>query len=90
MLRSAKLIERMLAQNDFDEITQDFKYYEDDSDMYKDEGSILPLWRFSNDFIKKKCINSVSWNRKYDDLFAISAGSSNKLIEIHNDFFCIF
>lgn len=54
--------------------------------MYKDEGTILPLWRFSNDFIKKKCINSVSWNRKYDDLFAISAGSSNKL-EIYNDFF---
>jgi hypothetical protein len=43
-----KILERMANQNAEDEIFQDFKYWEDASDQFRDgEGSLLPLWRFS-------------------------------------------
>ena len=48
MLRSAKILERMVNLNTHDEIAQDFRFWEDQSDEYKEaEGSLLPLWRFS-------------------------------------------
>ena len=78
MLFSAKLIERMINQNEFDDIMQDYKYYEDLSDAFKDkEGTLLPLWKFTNDCTKKMSVTSMCWNPQYSDLFAISIGSCN-------------
>lgn len=75
MTKSVKLIERMLCQNTFDDIMLDFKYWEDASDMYKKDGSLLPLWKFSSQLTKKMCITSICWSPKYSDLFAVSTGS---------------
>lgn len=76
MARALKIMERLVNQNADDEIFQDFKYWEDASDQYRDgEGSLLPLWRFSTDRTKKKQVTSLSWNPTHADLFAVGYGS---------------
>eukprot|EP01136_Pigoraptor_vietnamica_P011058 Opistho-1_new@49440 len=76
MLRSAKIIERMVNQNTFDDIAQDFKYWEDQSDEFRDnEGTLLPLWKFVYDKAKRKAVTSLCWNPQYHDLFAVGYGS---------------
>ncbi|GFO14080.1 dynein intermediate chain 1, axonemal [Plakobranchus ocellatus] len=73
---AAKIVERMVNQNTYDDIAQDFKYWEDVSDEFRDsEGTLLPLWKFSFEKAKKLAITSVCWNPKYRDLVAVSCGS---------------
>ena len=37
----------MVNQNTYNDIAQDFKYWEDASDEFREtEGTLLPLWRF--------------------------------------------
>ena len=65
ILRSAKVLERMLNLNTFDEIAQDFRFWEDQSDEFKDvDGSLLPLWRFSFEQAKNLEITCLRWNPK--------------------------
>lgn len=74
--KSAKIIERMVNQNTFDEIAQDFKYYEDDADEFREqEGTLLPLWKFSYEKSKKLSVTALGWNPKYPDLFTVGYGS---------------
>jgi dynein intermediate chain 1 len=74
--KAAKILERMVNQNTFDDIAQDFKYYEDDADEFRDqEGTLLPLWKFFYEKSKKLSITSLAWNPKYSDLFAVAFGS---------------
>ena len=62
MGRALKIVERMVNQNREDEIYQDFKYWEDLSDQYRDgEGSLLPLWRFASDRTKHKHVTCLQW-----------------------------
>ncbi len=76
MGRMLKILERMVNQNAEDEIFQDFKYWEDQSDQFRDgEGSLLPLWRFSTDRTKRKQVTAISWNPRYPDMFAVGYGS---------------
>ncbi|CAM9435129.1 unnamed protein product, partial [Ectocarpus sp. 4 AP-2014] len=71
-----KILERMVNQNAEDEIFQDFKYWEDASDHFREgEGSLLPLWRFSTDRTKRKQVTALAWNPQYPDLFAAAYGS---------------
>ncbi|XP_050402811.1 dynein intermediate chain 2, ciliary isoform X2 [Patella vulgata] len=73
---ASKIVERMVNQNTYDDVAQDFRYWEDVSDDYRDqEGTLLPLWRFSHDKAKKLAVSSLCWNPKYNDLFAASFGS---------------
>lgn len=76
MGKGLKIIERMVNQNAEDEIFQDFKYWEDASDQFREgEGSLLPLWRFSSDRAKKKQVTALCWNSAFSDLFAVGYGS---------------
>ena len=76
MASSLKIMERLVNQNTYDEILQDYKYYEDISDNYKDaDGTLLPLWKFANEKVKKKHVTSMCWNHEYTDLFAVGYGS---------------
>ena len=60
MAAAAKVIERMVNQNTFNEITQDFKFWEDASDQYRDgEGTMLPLWKFFHEKAKKKHVTNT-------------------------------
>uniref|UniRef100_A0A3P8V4U6 Dynein axonemal intermediate chain 1 n=1 Tax=Cynoglossus semilaevis TaxID=244447 RepID=A0A3P8V4U6_CYNSE len=74
--KAAKILERMVHQNIFDDIAQDFKYFEDPSDEFRDpEGTLLPLWRFQYEKAKRLSVTALCWNGKYQDLFAVGMGS---------------
>eukprot|EP01035_Chromulina_nebulosa_P019156 gene19156-24998_t len=76
MSNALKILERMVNQNAEDEIFQDFKYYEDASDNYRNgEGTLTPLWRFLTEKSKKYHVTCLRWNPNYPDLFAVGYGS---------------
>ncbi|NXD44336.1 DNAI1 protein, partial [Copsychus sechellarum] len=76
--KAAKIAERMVNLNTFDDIAQDFKYFEDASDEFRgQEGTLLPLWKFQSEKTKKLAVTAISWNPKYKDLFAVGYGSCN-------------
>lgn len=76
MSNALKILERMVNQNAEDEVFQDFKYWEDASDFYRNgEGSLLPLWRFNTERTKRKQVTTLCWNPNYPDLFAVGYGS---------------
>mmetsp|Transcript_84867 Transcript_84867/g.205776 ORF Transcript_84867/g.205776 Transcript_84867/m.205776 type:complete len:705 (+) Transcript_84867:326-2440(+) len=76
MGRSLKILERMVNQNEEDEEYTDFKYWEDLSDQFRDgQGSLLPLWRFTDTRVKRKMVTGISWNPGYSDLLAVSYGN---------------
>ena len=55
-------VERMVNQNTYDDIAQDFSYFEDISDEYREsEGTLLPLWKFSYDKIKRLTVTAICW-----------------------------
>jgi len=81
---AAKIIERMVNQNTFDDIAQDFAYFEDASDEYRDqEGTLLPLWKFSYDKSKRLAITAICWSPKYPDMFAVGQGSYDFMKQGH-------
>jgi|TARA_B110000977_G_scaffold141161_1_gene179140 dynein intermediate chain 1 len=48
MTKAVRVMERMVNQNSYDDIAQDFKYWEDQSDQFREgEGTLLPLWKVS-------------------------------------------
>eukprot|EP00873_Tetraselmis_striata_P040142 jgi/Tetstr1/460406/TSEL_000083.t1 len=74
--RALRVLERTVNQNSFNDIAQDFKYWDDASDQFREgEGTLLPLWKFFTDKAKKKHITSICWNPEYLDMFAVSYGS---------------
>jgi dynein intermediate chain 1 len=78
LLKAAKILERMVNQNTYNDIAQDFKYWEDASDEFREtEGTLLPLWRFVFEKAKNMEITSLCWNPAYKDLFAAAFGSCN-------------
>ncbi|KER33956.1 hypothetical protein T265_12527 [Opisthorchis viverrini] len=71
-----KILERMINQNTHDEVAQDFKYYEDPSDEYRDQnGTLLPLWNFAFEKARKLAVTALCWSPRYNDLFAVGHGS---------------
>mmetsp|Transcript_34370 Transcript_34370/g.61590 ORF Transcript_34370/g.61590 Transcript_34370/m.61590 type:complete len:646 (-) Transcript_34370:475-2412(-) len=76
MLHSLRLMERMVNQNTYNDISDDYKYWEDAADQFKEDGgTLLPLWKFTSDKVKKKTVTSICWNPRYNDLFAVGYGS---------------
>uniref|UniRef100_A0A8C4S5P0 Dynein axonemal intermediate chain 1 n=1 Tax=Erpetoichthys calabaricus TaxID=27687 RepID=A0A8C4S5P0_ERPCA len=71
-----QILERMVNQNRFDDIAQDFKYFEDASDEFREqEGTLLPLWKFQYEKAKKLAVTALCWSQVYKDLFAVGHGS---------------
>ncbi|CAL8336258.1 unnamed protein product [Merluccius merluccius] len=76
VIKVSKIFERMVNQNTFDDIAQDFKYFEDASDELREqEGTLLPLWKFQYDRAKRLSVTALCWNKNYPDLFAVGMGS---------------
>ncbi|XP_046145422.1 dynein intermediate chain 2, ciliary [Osmia bicornis bicornis] len=91
MLQAAKTLERMVNQNIFDEILQDYRYWDDPSDEFKNgEGSLLPLWKFSYEKTKKHHVTDLCFNNRYYDLFAVSYGTMSFSSMITNGAICLF
>ena len=61
MFSGIKLMERMVNQNAENDIYHDFKYWEDKSDEFRTEGdgTLLPLWRFASEKVKRKQVSAV-------------------------------
>ncbi|CCW66087.1 unnamed protein product [Phytomonas sp. Hart1] len=70
-----KIMERMVNQNDCFDIIDDFKFWEDQSDLYKEEGTLLPLWQFYTERSKKRSVTCIAQSNKYIDFFAVGYGS---------------
>jgi len=76
MTKAVRVMERMVNQNSYDDIAQDFKYWEDQSDQFREgEGTLLPLWKFYNEKAKRRHVTAICWNPEYTDLFAVGYGS---------------
>ncbi|KAF8566031.1 hypothetical protein P879_08949, partial [Paragonimus westermani] len=85
-----KIVERMINQNTHDEIAQDFKYYEDPSDEFRDQtGTLLPMWMFTFERAKKLAVTALCWSSKYSDLFAVGHGSYDFLRQL-NGLICFY
>jgi dynein intermediate chain 1 len=76
-LKRITTLERMANQNTYDEITQDFKYWDDAADELREskEGTLLPLWEFQYLREKKKQVTAIAWNPANSDLFLVAYGS---------------
>ncbi|XP_076223686.1 dynein intermediate chain 2, ciliary isoform X1 [Nomia melanderi] len=91
MLQAAKTLERMVNQNIFDDIAQDYRYWDDPSDEFKDgEGSLLPLWKFSYEKTKKHDVTGLCFNGRYYDLFAVSYGTMSFNSPLTTGKVCLF
>ncbi|XP_034947579.1 dynein intermediate chain 2, ciliary [Chelonus insularis] len=91
MLQAAKTLDRMVNQNIFNEILQDYRYWNDPSDEFKDgEGSLLPLWKFQYEKTKKHDVTDLCFNARYYDLFAVSFGSFSFDSPVSNGTVCLF
>ncbi|XP_058884793.1 dynein intermediate chain 2, ciliary-like [Acipenser ruthenus] len=74
--KSSKIIERMVNQNTFDDIAQDFKYFQDASDEFREQdGTLLPLWKFQYDKAKRLAVTALCWSQTYKDMYAVGHGS---------------
>lgn len=85
-----KVLERMINQNTYDDIAKgkksffsnmritifvDYRYWDDPSDEFRDEeGTLLPLWKFTYDRTKRNTVTDISWNPYYYDLFVVCFG----------------
>lgn len=75
-LKCWQILERMINQNIFDDIANDYRYWEDPADEYREgEGTLLPLWKFQYERTKKMNITDIMFNPHYYDLFAVCFGS---------------
>lgn len=75
-MRCWQILERMINQNIFDDISNDYRYWEDPADEYRDgEGNLLPLWKFQYEKTKKMNVTELTFNPSYYDLFAVCYGS---------------
>uniref|UniRef100_A0A2A4JMW1 Dynein intermediate chain 2, ciliary n=1 Tax=Heliothis virescens TaxID=7102 RepID=A0A2A4JMW1_HELVI len=70
------ILERLVNQNIYDDIAQDYRYWDDPSDEFREGmGSLLPLWKFQFDPMRSHAVCDVQWNPHYQDLFAVAYGS---------------
>lgn len=75
-MRCWQILERMINQNIFDDISNDYRYWEDPADEFREgEGNLLPLWKFQYEKTKKMNVTEIVFNPAYYDLFAVCYGS---------------
>ncbi|EPZ33815.1 hypothetical protein O9G_002527 [Rozella allomycis CSF55] len=76
LAKSFRILERMANQNTYEDVAQDYKYWEDASDEFREgKGTLLPLWTFNCEVDKRKQVTAVAWNYQYKDFFAVGYGS---------------
>ncbi|CAG5055636.1 unnamed protein product [Parnassius apollo] len=70
------ILERLVNQNIYDDIAQDYRYWDDPSDEFREGmGSLLPLWKFQFEPMRSHAVCDLQWNPHYQDLFAVAYGS---------------
>ncbi|XP_053964921.1 dynein intermediate chain 2, ciliary [Anastrepha ludens] len=90
-LKAWQILERMINQNIYEEIANDYRYWEDPADEYREqEGTLLPLWKFNYDRIRKLSVTDLLFNPKYYDLFAVCYGSHEFMKQPNEGAICFF
>ncbi|CAB3228922.1 unnamed protein product [Arctia plantaginis] len=85
------ILERLVNQNVYDDIAQDYRYWDDPSDEFREGmGSLLPLWKFQFDPMSKHAVCDVQWNTHYQDLFAVAYGSLDFTNQQKNGCLCMY
>jgi dynein intermediate chain 1 len=72
-----KTMERLVNQNAEEKLYHAIKYFDDEADAEKADGSgsLMPLFSFSYPPAKGRTVTALCWNPKYVDLFAVGYGS---------------
>lgn len=69
----------------------DYRYWEDPSDEFREEeGTLLPLWKFSYEKTKKMNVTDLCFNTLYYDLFAVCFGSLDFMKQGPEGMVCLF
>lgn len=69
----------------------DYRYYEDPSDEFReDDGTLLPLWKFTYDKCKKMSVTDICLNTYYFDLYAVCFGSFEFIKQVSEGCVCLF
>ncbi|CRK96455.1 CLUMA_CG009995, isoform A [Clunio marinus] len=72
-------------------LIKDFRYYEDPSDEFReDDGTLLPLWKFTYDKCKKMSVTDICLNTHYFDLYAVCFGSFEFIKQVSEGCVCLF
>ncbi|KAG5883705.1 hypothetical protein JTB14_007424 [Gonioctena quinquepunctata] len=91
VLECWKVLERMINQNTYYDISKDYRYWDDPSDEFREEeGTLLPLWKFTYDKTKKNTVTDIEWNPLYYDLFAVCFGFLDYVKPISEGAVCLF
>ncbi|XP_028132775.1 dynein intermediate chain 2, ciliary [Diabrotica virgifera virgifera] len=91
LFEATKVLERMINQNTYNEMAKDYKYWEDPSDEYREEeGTLLPLWKFTYNKTVKHTVTDLEWNPYYYDLFAVCFGYLDYTKPIADGCLCLF
>ncbi|XP_066252979.1 dynein intermediate chain 2, ciliary [Euwallacea similis] len=86
-----KVLERMINQNTYDDIAKDYRYWDDPSDEFREEeGTLLPLWKFTYEKTKKNTVTDLEWNPYYYDLFQVCFGFFDFLKPTIDGAVCMF
>ncbi|KAL3286367.1 hypothetical protein HHI36_000874 [Cryptolaemus montrouzieri] len=86
-----KVLERMINQNTFYDIAKDYRYWEDPADEFREEeGTLLPLWKFTYDKVRKNTVTDIEWNPYYYDLFAVTFGYLDFVKPIKDGAICVY
>ncbi|CAG4946849.1 unnamed protein product [Colias eurytheme] len=85
------ILERLVNQNIYDDIAQDYRYWDDPSDEFREGmGSLLPLWKFQFEPMRSHAVCEVQWNPHYQDLFAVAYGSLDFTQQQKNGCLCLY
>ncbi|KAJ2948558.1 hypothetical protein O0L34_g7812 [Tuta absoluta] len=85
------ILERLVNQNIYDDIAQDYRYWDDPSDEFREGmGSLLPLWKFQFEPMRTHAVCDVQWNPHYQDLFAVGFGSLDFSAQATDGCLCLF
>lgn len=69
----------------------DYRYWEDPSDEFReDDGTLLPLWKFTYDKCKKMSVTDICLNTFYFDLYAVCFGSFDFIKQVTEGCVCLF
>ncbi|XP_045470031.1 dynein intermediate chain 2, ciliary [Harmonia axyridis] len=86
-----KVLERMINQNTFYDIAKDYRYWEDPADEFREEeGTLLPLWKFTYDKVRKNTVTDIEWNPYYYDLFAVTFGYLDFVKPVKEGAVCVY
>lgn len=74
--RCLKIMERMIVQNEQQQIYREYKYMfsDKDTEVTKKSHTWVALWNFNFANTSKKNVTSICWNPKYSDMFVIGYG----------------